>query len=264
MVVSFWRNRSLIYALSKREVVGRYRGSYFGIIWSFINPLLMLIVYTFVFGMIFKARWTPQSDSKTEFALVLFAGLLIFNLFSECITKAPNLILSNANYVKKVVFPLEILPWVTLYSALFHGAISLVVWLIGYTAFFGLPHLTIFYLPIIILPFCLMIMGFSWALSSLGVYLRDIGQLIGIAVTAMMFLSPIFYPINSLPDKYQYLLMINPLTIPVEQTRDFLFWGISPDVNLQLLTIYWLASLLMACSGFFWFQKTRKGFADVL
>lgn len=264
MFASFWRNRSLIYALSKREVVGRYRGSYFGIIWSFINPLLMLIVYTFVFGMIFKARWNPNSDSKTEFALVLFAGLLVFNLFSECITKAPTLILSNVNYVKKVIFPLEILPLVTLNSALFHGAISLVVWLIGYTAFFGLPHLTIFYLPLIVLPFCLMVLGFSWMLASLGVYLRDIGQLIGIAVTAMMFLSPIFYPIDSLPDKYRFLLMMNPLTIPVEKFRDFLFWGISPDVNLKLIIIYWLAALVVVSFGFFWFQKTRKGFADVL
>lgn len=264
MVASFWRNHSLIYTLSKREVIGRYRGSFLGIVWSFITPLLMLVVYTFVFSLIFKARWTPQSDSKTEFALVLFAGLLVFNLFSECITKAPTLILSNVNYVKKVVFPLEILPWVTLYSALFHGVVSLVVWLIGYGVFFEAPHLTIFYLPLIILPFCLMIMGFSWVLASLGAYLRDIGQMIGIAVTAMMFLSPVFYPINTLPDKYQYLLMINPLTIPVEQTRDFLFWGIAADVNLGLLIIYWLVSLVIACSGFFWFQKTRKGFADVL
>lgn len=264
MFASFWRNRSLIYELSKREVVGRYRGSYFGIIWSFINPLLMLIIYTFVFGMIFKSRWNQQSDSKTEFALVLFAGLLIFNLFSECITKAPSLILGNANYVKKVVFPLEILPWVNLCSALFHGAITLVVWLIGYTSFFGLPHLTMFYLPLVILPFCLMIMGFSWVLASLGVYLRDIGQLIGILVMGMMFLSPVFYPINSLPDGYQFLLMINPLTIPIEQTRDFLFWGVSPNVNLGLLVVYWLAACVVVFLGFYWFQKTRKGFADVL
>lgn len=264
MVASFWRNRSLIYALSKREVVGRYRGSYFGIIWSFINPLLMLIVYTFVFGMIFKARWNSQNDSKTEFALVLFAGLLVFNLFSECITKAPTLILSNVNYVKKVVFPLEILPWVSLYSALFHGAISLMVWLIGYTTFFGLPHITIFYLPLIIFPFCLVVMGFSWVLASLGVYLRDIGQLIGIAVIAMMFLSPVFYPIDSLSDGYRHLLLVNPLTIPIEQARNFLFWGISPDVNLELIIVYWAAALAVVCFGFFWFQKTRKGFADVL
>lgn len=264
MVASLWRNHSLIYALSKREVIGRYRGSYFGILWSFINPLLMLTIYTFVFGVIFKARWNTYSDSKTEFALVLFAGLLIYNLFSECITKAPNIILSNANYVKKVIFPLEVLPWVNLYSALFHGLISLLVWILAYYLLFGIPHLTVLFLPLILLPFCLMTMGFSWVLASLGVYLRDIGQAIGIAVTALMFLSTVFYPINTLPERYRYLLMINPLTIPVEQSRDFMFWGVSPHANLGLLAVYWLISLLMAWLGFFWFQRTRRGFADVL
>lgn len=264
MVASFWRNRSLIYALSKREVVGRYRGSYFGILWSFFNPLLMLVVYTFVFSQIFKSKWDPQSDSKTEFALVLFAGLLIFNIFSECLTQAPKLILSNSNYVKKVVFPLEILPWVNLYSALFHGMISLLVWVLVYSFFFGIPHLTILYLPLIILPFCLIVMGFSWVLASLGVYLRDIGQFIGIAVTAMMFLSPVFYPITSLPEQYRSWVYLNPLTTPIQLTRDFLFWGTQPNVNFEILLTYSAVAVVVACLGFFWFQKTRKGFADVL
>ena len=190
MVASFWRNRSLIYVLSKREVIGRYKGSYLGIFWSFITPLFMLAIYTFVFGVIFNARWNVESDSKIEFALVLFAGLLIFNLFSECITKAPTLILNNVNYVKKIVFPLEILPWVSVYSGLFHATISLLVWLIAYTIFFGIPQVTIFYLPVAVIPLVFMIMGISWVLAALGVYLRDIGQIIGIFVSALMFLSP--------------------------------------------------------------------------
>jgi len=140
LIASFWRNRALIFVLSKREVVGRYRGSYFGILWSFINPIFMLTVYTFVFSQIFKSRWNPKSNSEAEFALVLFAGLLIFNLFSECLTQAPRLILNNANYVKRVVFPLEILPWVSLYSAFFHGLISLLVWIIAYSIFLLLPN----------------------------------------------------------------------------------------------------------------------------
>ena len=264
MIASFWRNQSLIYALSRREVIGRYKGSYFGILWSFINPLLMLIVYTFVFSVIFKIRWNVQSDSKTEFAFVLFSGLLVFNLFSECITRAPNIILGNVNYVKKVVFPLEILPWVNLYSALFHAAIGLSVWLIGYCIFIANPHLSLFFLPLIILPFCLMIMGFSWMLASLGVYLRDIGQITGIAVTAIMFLSPIFYPITSLPTQYQSSMLLNPLTIPIQLTRDFLLWGTWASLSTILLLCYWVASLLVAYLGFFWFQKTRIGFADVI
>jgi lipopolysaccharide transport system permease protein len=262
MVASFVRNHSLIYTLSKREVVGRYRGSYLGIVWSVITPILMLAVYTFVFGLIFKARWTPQGDSKTEFALVLYAGLLVFNLFSECITKAPTLILSNVNYVKKVVFPLEILPWVALLAALFHALISLGVWMLAYIVLFGLPQPTALYLPLVVVPFLLFILGASWALASLGVFLRDISQFIGLLVMALMFLSPIFYPASALPDHYRFILYLNPLTPVIEEMRAVLYWGHAPD--FAMLAVYWLSTAVIAWLGFVWFQKTRKGFADVL
>jgi lipopolysaccharide transport system permease protein len=262
IAASLWRNRSLINVSIKREVVGRYRGSVMGILWSFFNPLFMLIVYTFVFSVVFKARWSGGSESRTEFALVLFAGLLVFNLFSECINRAPGLIVGNQNYVKKVVFPLEILPWVGLGAALFHGAVSLGVWLVAYLIFFGLPHPTMLYLPLILLPFCLFIMGLSWALASLGVYLRDVGQFIGLLTTVLMFLSPIFYPASALPEPYRALLYMNPLTPVIELARDVLFWGKAPD--FVMLGIYMVATSIIAWLGFAWFQKTRKGFADVL
>ena len=262
MLASLWRNRELIRALAKRDVLGRYRGSVMGLMWSFFNPLFMLAVYTFVFSEVFKARWTAASDSKTEFALVLFAGLIAFNLFAECINRAPGLILSNVNYVKKVVFPLEILPFVSLTAALFHSAISLGVWLLAYIVFFGVPHATVLYLPLIVLPFLLFIMGLSWALASLGVFLRDVSQFIGVLTTVLMFLSPIFYPATALPEAYRYLLYVNPLTVVIEQVRDVLFWGRAPD--LFMLGLYWAATSIIAWLGFAWFQKTRKGFADVL
>lgn len=262
MFASLWRSRGLIQASAKREVLGRYRGSTLGLLWSFLNPLFMLTIYTFVFSVVFKARWNAGSDSKTEFALVLFAGLIVFNLFAECINRAPGLILANPNYVKKVVFPLEILPVVTLLSALFHGLISLGVWLWAYLVFFGPPHATVLYLPLVILPLFFFIMGLSWALASLGVFLRDVSQLIGVMITVLMFLSPIFYPATALPEDYRHLLYLNPLTPVIEQTRDVLFWGKSPDFTM--LGIYWVASVLIAWLGFAWFQKTRKGFADVL
>jgi lipopolysaccharide transport system permease protein len=262
MVASVWRNRSLIKALAQREVVGRYRGSVMGILWSFFNPVFMLVVYTFVFSVVFKARWSGGSDSKTEFALILFAGLIVFNLFAECFNRAPGLILANVSYVKKVVFPLEILPWVTLGSALFHALISLGVWLIAYLILFGVPHITVLLLPLVILPLLLLIMGLTWGLASLGVYLRDVSQFIGIVTTALMFLSPIFYPASALPEKYRHLLLLNPLTPAIEQARDVLFWGKVPDMSM--LSIYLLAATLIAWLGFAWFQKTRKGFADVL
>ena len=262
MVASLWKNRSLIQALVTREVIGRYRGSMMGILWSFFNPVFMLMVYTFVFSVVFKARWSGGSDSKTEFALVLFAGLIIFNLFAECINRAPTLILINANYVKKVVFPLEILPWVAVGSAFFHFLVSLCVWLIAYLIFFGIPHFTILLLPLVIAPYLLLVIGFSWVLASLGVFIRDVAQLISMAVTVLMFLSPIFYPISALPEKYRPLLQLNPLGPAIEQSREVLFWGNLP--NFMLLGIYLIASSLVAWLGFAWFQKTRKGFADVI
>lgn len=233
-----------------------------GIMWSFFNPLFMLAVYTFVFSEVFQARWGGGTGSKTEFALVLFAGLIIFTVFAECINRAPSLILSNVNYVKKVVFPLEILPAVALLSAMFHMLISLGVWLLAYALFFGVPNATTLLLPLIIMPFVMFIMGLSWALASLGVYLRDVSQMIGVVTSVLMFMSPIFYPVSALPENYQHLLYLNPLTPVVEMTREVLYWGKIPD--LVVLCAYWLATAVIAWLGFAWFQKTRKGFADVI
>jgi len=262
MLASVWRHRNLIGVLVKREVVGRYRGSVLGVLWSFFNPILMLAVYTFVFSVVFRARWSGGSDSKTEFALVLFAGLLVFNLFSECIGRAPNLIIGNANYVKKVIFPLEVLPWISLGSALFHTVISFGVWLLFYLIFFGWPHPTIVLFPLIMLPVLLMTMGFSWFLASLGIYLRDVGQIIAVVITIFMFLSPIFYPVSALPPTVQPVLRLNPLTIAIEQVRDVLVWGHIP--SLRVYGLFLLMSTVTAWLGFVWFQKTRKGFSDVL
>lgn len=263
LAASAWRNRALIVALTKREVIGRYRGSFMGLLWSLFNPVLMLFIYTFVFTIVFNARWGANtSGSKSEFALVLFAGLMVFNFFAECLNRAPGLILGNANYVKKVVFPLETLPWVSLSAALFHALVSLLVWLVAYAFLFGIPHPGMLWLPLVIAPLVLLVLGISWFLASLGVYLRDVSQIMGMLTTALMFMSPIFYPATALPEEYRSLLYMNPLTIIIEQTRDVLFWQKTPD--LQTLLIYTIVSLCFACAGFAWFQKTRKGFADVL
>jgi lipopolysaccharide transport system permease protein len=262
LVGSLWIHRNLIHSMVEREVVGRYRGSFMGILWSFFNPVFMLVVYTFVFSVVFKARWNVGSDSKTEFALVLFAGLIVFNLFSECIGRAPGLILANANYVKKVVFPLDALPWISLGSALFHTAISLLVWLLAYAILFGPPHPTVLWLPLVWIPFVLFVMGLSWGLASLGVFLRDVSQFIGLFITTIMFMSPVFYPATALPAEFRPLLYLNPLTPVIEMTRDVLYWGKAPDFGM--LAIYTLAAAVISWLGFAWFQKTRKGFADVL
>lgn len=262
MVASFWRNRGLIFTLTKREITARYRGSFLGMLWSFFNPVFMLIIYTFVFGVIFNSRWSHGSEPKTEYAIVLFAGLIMFNLFSECVNRAPGLVLWNTSYVKRVIFPLEILPWVALGAAIFNWLVSFIVWFIFYGIFFGIPHITALLLPVTMIPFLLIILGLTWWLASLGVYLRDVSQIIGIIVTALMFVAPIFYPITSISENYRYLLYLNPLTLVIEEARDVIFWGNVPDVGGFL--IYLACGLLIAWLGFAWFQRTRKGFADVI
>ena len=262
LVVSIYRNRRLIVDLIKREVVGRYKGSTLGLLWSFFNPVLMLAVYTFLFSVVFKARWLGGSDSKVEFALILFSGLLMFNLFSEVLNRAPGLILNNANYVKKVIFPLEILPVVTLGAAAFHMLVSLAVWLIFFLVFISVPSWTALQVILIFVPLVLMTLGLAWLLASLGVYLRDVGQVIGLVTTVLMFLSPVFYPVAALPEKFRAIMYLNPLTYIIEDTRNVMIWGKSLDwFHWGSLTAL---SALIAWLGFAWFQKTRKGFADVL
>ena len=262
LIKSLIVNRSLMFSMVKREIVGRYRGSIFGLLWSFFNPVLMLSVYTFVFSVVFKARWQGGVGSKTEFALIVFSGLMIFNLFSESVSRAPSLVLSNINYVKKVIFPLELLPVISLGSVAFHFLVSLVVWLFFFCLFFGVPPLTIFLLPLIIVPLALNALGFSWFLASLGVYIRDVAQFVSVFMTVLMFLSPIFYPIASLPEEYRLLMNINPITFVVEQARNVMIFGRSMDWMPWLSEL--MFSSLVASLGFAWFQRTRKGFADVL
>jgi lipopolysaccharide transport system permease protein len=262
LLASAWRNRALIKLLARREVIGRYHGSVLGIMWSLVMPILMLGVYTFVFSIVFKARWSEASTSKTEFALTLFVGLMVFNLFAECANKAPSLILYNQNYVKKVLFPLEILPWISMFAALFHMLISYLVWQVLYVMLFGLPPPTVLFFPLVLVPFVLFNMGISWLFAALSVYLRDLVQLVGVMVTVLMFMSPIFYPLSSLPAKFQLAIGLNPLAFPIEFSRDVLLWGHVP--GLLPFTIYSAACMFVAWAGFAVFQKLRSGFADVI
>lgn len=259
---SLTRHFNLIVQLARRDVADRYRGSLVGLFWSFINPLFMLLIYTFVFGVIFKARWNAQTGGHFAFALVLFAGLNINSLFAECANRAPTLIVSNTNFVKKVVFPLEILSWSVVGAALFHLLISTIALLAISLFVNGSIPWTVVFLPIIVAVFLPFVAGTVWLLASLGVFLRDLKQAIVIITTSMMFLAPILYPKELVPEQYRTLLYLNPLTIIVEASQDVLIWGKPPVWSL--LAIYALASGLFAWASFVWFQRTRKGFADVL
>ncbi len=264
LTFSLWRNRKLIAKMTKREVVGRYKGSIMGLAWSFFNPVLMLTVYSFVFSEIFKARWgdVGGDESKTQFAVLLFVGLIVLNLFSEMINRAPGLILSNVNYVKKVVFPLEVLPVIAMGTTLFHSLVSLVVLLIAMLFFNGFLPWTVLFIPFVLLPIIILSLGLSWMLASLGVFLRDVGQTISIITTVLMFLSPVFYPVTAVPERFRPFIMANPLTFIIEQAREVLIWGHLPD--WMGLGVYALVATVVAWLGYAWFQKTRKGFADVL
>lgn len=263
LIASQWRNRHLIGQMIVRDVAGRYKGSAMGLAWSFLNPLFMLAVYTFVFSVVFKAKWGGDGhDTKIGFAIVLFVGMIVHGLFAECVNRSPSLIVHNANYVKRVVFPLEILPTIALGSAAFHTLISTLV-LIGALVVNGSDlHWEILLAPILMLPLALATLGFSWFLASLGVFLRDIGQLTTIMTTALLFLAPVFFPLSAMPEKYRILMQLNPLTLVIEQMRGAIIWGKIPDWNQY--SIYLGVSFLLAWAGFWWFQRTRKGFADVI
>lgn len=262
MLRSLWHNRQLIAQMTKREVIGRYRGSIMGLGWSFFNPLLMLAVYTFVFSEIFKARWVGQDLGKGSFAILLFVGMIVHGIFAECANRAPTLIMSNSNYVKKVLFPLEILPVVSMGSAIFHGCISLFVLLLAQLFLTSTIYWTALFLPLVLVPLIMATLGFSWLLASMGVYLRDVGQFIGVLTTVLMFLSPVLYPIAALPEAYRPWMQLNPLTYIIEESRSVVLMGNLPEWD-KLATAL-LVGAIIASVGFWLFQKTRKGFADVL
>ncbi|WP_246842538.1 ABC transporter permease [Achromobacter sp. HZ01] len=261
-----FRHRQLIVQMIKREVLGRYRGSVFGLAWSFFNPLLLLVVYTFVFSVVFKARWggagaaAPQSHG--DFAVILFAGLIMNNLFVECINRAPGLILSNVSYVKKVVFPLETLAVIALGSALFHLLASLVVLIIAQLIFMGHVPWTVVYFPLILLPLMFLCLGLSWFLAGLGVYIRDMAQAVSLFTIVLTFISPIFYPLSAIPERMQKYVKLNPITFVVEETRNAVIFG--KPFNWTGWCIYTAVGVAVAVIGLIWFQKVRKGFADVL
>jgi len=266
------RHRALIWQMARREVIGRYRGSTLGVVWSFITPLLMLAVYTYAFGGILRvnappATTAPSTDaalSAPDFAAFIFAGLIVHLLFADCLIRSPTLILSNPSYVKKVVFPLEILPWVALGAALFHAVVSLTILLAASAVFHhGLPW-TIIFAPLPIACLCLMIVGISWFLSSIGVFLRDTSHTISIATWMLMFVSPVFYLDKFVLGKprLQFVMNLNPTTFIMRQLRLVVLDGKLP--NFAGLALYFAIALTIAYLGLLWFNKTRKGFADVI
>ena len=259
---SISRHGSLTWEMSKREVLGRYRGASLGLIWALLGPLLMVIVYTIAFGEVLRAKWPVIGAGTSNFTLILFAGLIVHALFAECLMRAPTLVTNNPNYVKRIIFPLEILPWPMLFSGLFHFAMNFIVFIVVHMVLEGPVPATIALLPLVILPMMVMLAGLAWFLAAFGVYFRDINQITGPVATAMLFLSSAIIPVEALPEAYRTIFYLNPLTFIIDQVRNVALWGVLPD--WAGLVRYLLWSLGFAYVGSLSFQSTRRGFADVL
>ena len=262
VVNSLISNRALVYQLTRRNIQIRFRGAALGILWSLVTPVLMLAMYTFVFGIILKVRWIQQQGGNLEFATILFSGLIVHTYFSECLQHSVDLITSNRQYVKKVIFPLTSLAWVAVLTSLFQAAISTAVLLLYLVLAQNTLHWTLIVVPFLLFPLMLIALGASWIISATAVYLRDISQMIGLITLALLFLSPVFYPVSSLPEALQSLLYLNPITWVIEQVRGAILWGELPDPLGYIK--YTAMAFLVAWFGVVWFQRLRPGFADVV
>lgn len=259
---AFGKHRFLTYELTRRDVQGRYRGASFGIFWSLLSPFLMLLVYTLAFGYILRSQWPGSTGSTSDFALILFVGLIVHGLFAECLSRSPGLIVGNANYVKRIVFPLHVLVWSVVLSALFHTTTNTLVFAALHLVVHGYIHPTILLLPLVLLPLVLVTVGVSWMMSAAGVYIRDLGQVTGVLSTALLFLSSAIIPLQSLPERYKLIFKLNPLTFIIDQAREVAIWGRMPD--WAGLGKYMLGAMLVAWIGYALFNKASRGFADVL
>lgn len=259
---AFYRHASLTNELTKRDILGRYRGASFGLLWAILSPFLMLLIYAVAFGSIFKSRWPQQVEGGPSYALIMFAGLIVHGFFTECLSRAPGLIVGNASYVKRVVFPLEILPWPMVMSAFFHAGVSMLVLLGLQLIQVGPPPWTFVLFPLVLVPLALLCAAIGWLFASLAVYLRDISQITGVLSAAMLFLSSALVPVEVISPDYQFLFRMNPLTFIIDQMRAVTLWGLMPDwIGLGA---YAVASLIMCFLCYGWFRATRSGFADVL
>lgn len=259
-----WRHRGLFRQMLQRNISARYRGSVLGLVWSFAHPLMMLAVYTFVFGIVFKARWGVETldENRAAFPLIMFCGLAVYNLFSESVNSSGSLIVGHAGFVKKVIFPLELLPMCTVATSFFFGAAWFSLLLLGACAFLQSLSWTMLLLPLTLLPLLLFTMGVSFIISAFGVYLRDVPQLVAVVTQILFFMTPIFYPVSLVPERLRWLLHLNPLTPMVEETRKLFLYGQQPDY-MACLWLF-LFSLAVFQIGFACFSKMKKGFADVL
>lgn len=255
-------DRATIRLLAEREIRSRIIGTYIGIGHYVLVPILMLLVYSFMFSVVFRTKWAGTEDSFGAFAIRVFIGMIAFQFFSEVINRAPGLVLESPTYVKKVVFPLETLVPTTIVVSLFSALLTFLVFLVAHLLLAGIPPLTTLWVPLIWPPLIMMTAGFAWVLASLGVFLRDLRQLVGVLVPALMFISPVFFPMSMVPEGFGALIMANPLSVPMEMMRQAIFGPTMP--NLLVLAAYYVGGFAVAQLGYWVFMRTKKAFADVV
>lgn len=252
----------LLWQLSRRDIASRYRGSRLGLLWAILSPLLLLLIYTFVFSVVFQARWGSVNESKTFFALNLFVGMILHGLLAECMNRSTGVLQQHSNFVKRIVFPLRLLPVVLLMSALFHALISMLILVAAHSLISQSLHWQVIGLPLLLLPLLLFTLGLSWGLAALAVFLRDLGQLMPMLTTILLFTAPVFYPVSALPADFQGWLSFNPLTTPIEMCRALLFQQQWPELATYGRSL--AVSAVALVIGGVLFVRLRPGFADAL
>ncbi|MCP5043881.1 MAG: ABC transporter permease [bacterium] len=259
---SGYRHRALISRLAWRRLQTRYRGSVMGAVWLFLQPILLLGIYTLVFSLLFEARWGQTLAGRGEFGLFLFSGVLLYSIFSECVNEAPGLMLKHEPYIVQIRFPIEILPWVSLASSLYLFFFGSAVLLVFHLLVLGVPPASWLILPVVLVPIALFTLGVTWFVSSVGVYFRDLSQLTVMFTTALLFLSPVFYPASRIPESLRTMYDLNPFAVLLEASKHLLFFGDAP--NWGGLALVGLVSFVVAVLGHAWFMHSKRGFADVV
>lgn len=262
LVRSIASHRDLVVRLAQREFKQRYRGSFLGVFWAVLTPLVTAAMFTFVFSTVFAARWGKASTGPFDFAIIFMLGMAVHSIFAEIISRAPTMMLNNASFVTKVVFPLEVLPIVSLVGALTNAAIAMGIVVVLQLVLNGKIEPTLVFLPVVLAPYLVFLLALSLIFAAIGVYLRDLGQLVGMLVTASLFLSPVFYPVEAVPVAFRGWMWLNPLTFIIEQSRAVALAGQWPDFDG--LAIYMTSALVLLALAYWMFQRLRIGFADVL
>ena len=251
----------LIFSFTKRELLGRYKGSALGIAWVILTPIVMIAIFTFIFAGIFGARF-GVSDSHWDYALYLFCGLLPWTMFQESVQQSANTIVVHSNLVKRVVFPLETLPAAQVFAALANQVFATIALLIAVIIIRQRLDLSAIWFPALLIPQIIFALGAAWLIASLGVYLRDIAQGITLLLMAWMYLTPIIYPEAIVPDRLRTFINLNPFTPLVRSYRRIFLEGAAPD--WRGLAYFSAVAVVLFIFGYWWFARTRKGFADVV